>query len=70
MNQNPNTTAKHSVFVDEAAQQRPGIAVEFWDFLRANKKWWLTPIILVLMLFGALIVLYGTAAAPFIYTLF
>lgn len=72
MNQNPrpNPTAKRSVFVDEAAQERPGIAAEFWDFLRNNKKWWLTPIILVLMLFGILIALSGTAAAPFIYTLF
>ena len=43
---------------------------EFWDFLRHNKKWWLTPIILVLLLIGLLAVLGGTTAAPFIYTLF
>ena len=41
-----------------------------WDFLKHNKKWWLTPIILVLLLFGVLLILGGTAAAPFIYTLF
>jgi hypothetical protein len=41
-----------------------------WDFLRYNKKWWLSPIILVLLLVGAVIILGGTSAAPFIYTLF
>lgn len=43
---------------------------EFWDFLRNNKKWWLTPIVVIMLLFGALMFLSGTAAAPFIYTLF
>ncbi|MBX6311608.1 MAG: hypothetical protein IRY99_01595 [Isosphaeraceae bacterium] len=43
---------------------------EFWAFLRQNKKWWLLPILAVLLVLGLLIVLSGTAAAPFIYTLF
>ena len=44
---------------------------EFWAFLRTSKKWWLTPIVMVLLLFGALIVFsQGSALAPFIYTLF
>jgi len=44
---------------------------EFWDFLRVRKKYWLIPIFLVLVLFGALIVLsQGSAIAPFIYTIF
>jgi hypothetical protein len=43
---------------------------DFWAFLRYNKKWWLLPILVVLVLLGALVVLSGTAAAPFIYTLF
>jgi hypothetical protein len=56
---------------DELADQRPsGFLAEFWDFLRHNKKWWLSPIIVIMLLFGALMVLSGTAAAPFIYTLF
>jgi hypothetical protein len=38
--------------------------------MRHNRKWWLTPFILVLLAFGPLITLAGTAAAPFIYTLF
>ena len=47
-----------------------GIVKEFWDFLKVRKKWWLLPIILVLLLVGLLIVLGGTGVAPFIYTLF
>lgn len=44
---------------------------ELWRFMRARKKFWLLPIILVLALFGGLIVLtQGSAIAPFIYTLF
>ncbi len=49
----------------------PSIAGELWDFLRVRKKWWLGPIILVLVLFGGLLVLaQGSAVAPFIYTIF
>jgi hypothetical protein len=47
-----------------------GIVGEFIDFLRHNKKWWLLPIVGVLLLLGVFIVLSTTAAAPFIYTLF
>ncbi|MDQ7836833.1 MAG: DUF5989 family protein [Humidesulfovibrio sp.] len=44
---------------------------DLWDFLKVRKKFWLAPIILVLLLFGALVVLTsGSAIAPFIYTLF
>jgi hypothetical protein len=44
---------------------------DLWGFLRVRKKFWLLPIILTLLLFGALIVLTsGSAIAPFIYTLF
>ena len=47
------------------------ILAEFWDFMKYRKKWWLMPIILFLVLFGALIILTeGSAIAPFIYTLF
>jgi hypothetical protein len=48
-----------------------GIAREFFEFLKHRKKWWLTPIIVLLILLGALIVLTeGSALAPFIYALF
>lgn len=44
---------------------------DLWGFMRVRKKFWLAPIILVMMLLGALIVLsQGSAIAPFIYTLF
>ncbi len=44
---------------------------DLWGFLKVRKKFWLLPIILVLMLFGALIVLTGgSAIAPFIYAIF
>lgn len=47
------------------------IMLEFWEFLKVRKKWWLTPIIIFLVLLGALIVFTeGSALAPFIYTLF
>lgn len=47
------------------------IIKEFWGFLRERKKWWLGPIVIFLMLLGALIVFTeGSALAPFIYALF
>ncbi len=47
------------------------VLVEFWQFLREEKKYWLMPIVLVFVLFGLLIVFgQSSAVAPFIYTLF
>ena len=44
---------------------------EFWEFLKVRKKYWLLPIIIVLVLFGGLIILsQGSAIAPFVYTIF
>ena len=44
---------------------------EFFEFLKIRKKYWLFPILIILVLFGALIVLsQGSAIAPFIYTIF
>ena len=44
---------------------------ELWQFMRVRKKFWLLPIMVMMVLFGGLIVLtQGTAVAPFIYTLF
>ena len=70
MNENQQETSGGSDFASQAEQQQPGLLVEPWEFLRNNKKWRLTPIILLLLLIGALILLAGTAAAPFIYPLF
>ncbi len=45
--------------------------IEFWRFLKVRKKFWLLPMLVMLVLFGGLIVLaQGSAIAPFIYTLF
>ncbi len=47
------------------------IARELWQFLKVRKKWWLAPIIIFLVLLGALIIFTESSAlAPFIYTLF
>lgn len=44
---------------------------QFWEFLKVRKKWWLAPIVLVLLFLGFVLVLAeGSAVAPFIYTLF
>jgi len=50
--------------------KRTGMLSEFVYFLKTSKKWWLLPIIVILVGFGALVFLSSTAAAPFIYTLF
>ena len=45
--------------------------IEFFEFLKVRKKYWLLPIIIILVFFGGLIILsQGSAVAPFIYTLF
>ena len=57
-------------FETHAGQKRMSFGAEFWNFLKHNKKWWLLPILVALLLLGALILLSGTAVAPFIYPLF
>lgn len=47
------------------------LAGELWAFMRVRKKWWLGPIIIIMLLVGALLVFaQGSALAPFIYTIF
>jgi len=57
-------------FKSAADQKQGGLFSEFLYFLKTSKKWWLLPIIVILVGFGVLVFLSGTAAAPFIYTLF
>ena len=57
-------------FAQAAEEEQPGLLREFVEFLVESKAWWLTPIIIVLLLVGLLVVLSGTAAAPFIYPIF
>jgi len=54
----------------QSEQKPPGLIAEFIDFVLHNKKWWLIPIVVVLLVLGLLVLLSGTGAAPFIYTLF
>ena len=57
-------------FEELASRGQGGQIAQLVDYLLHNKKWWLTPIIVVLLLVGVLVILGGTGAAPFIYTLF
>ncbi len=55
----------------EGSKEKVGIIAELWAFMKVRKKWWLLPIIIVLLLVGALLVFaQGSALAPFIYTIF
>lgn len=73
---NPNdkknlpTPSDHNDFMNHAGGGRTGLAAEFLDFLKHNKKWWLLPILLAMVGIGVLIALGTTGAAPFIYPLF
>lgn len=57
-------------FAEASRKKPPGVAGEFFLFLRENKKFWLVPLLVALLLLSLLVVLGGTAAAPFIYSLF
>ena len=62
---------RKSEFEKAAAEQaNAGFFGDLWGFMKENKKWWLVPLIVTLVLFGALVFLAGTGVAPFIYTLF
>ena len=62
--------SKKNSFKEEAAAKPKGAAAEFLHFTLHNKKWWLTPILALLVLVSVLIVLGGSGVAPFIYSLF
>jgi uncharacterized protein DUF5989 len=57
-------------FRRQASLERPGFFSEYLHLLRKTGKWWLLPMLLILLGLGAMMVLSSTAAAPFIYTLF
>ena len=57
-------------FEQLAQEKRTSIVREFLEFLKHNKKWWLLPIILILLGLGLLVLLSSSALAPFIYPLF
>ena len=64
------TQSSHRFYQAVSSDTRPSLVREVWEFLAVTKKWWLLPIIVVLALFGSLVLMSGSAAAPFIYTLF
>ena len=68
MSDTPNDGA--SEFERESERASRGSVGEFWDFMAANKKWWLIPLIIFFVIVGLFIFLTSTPAAPFIYTLF
>ena len=70
MTEEENSTASKSEFESQASQSDIGVIREFVLFLKHNKKWWLTPIVIALLLIAAIAISAGTGAAPFIYTLF
>jgi len=63
-------SSRAAEFAAGAEGKSVGILSELFEFLKVNKKWWLLPIVLVLILVGVLVILGGSVAAPFIYTLF
>ena len=70
MSDAPETDSAKDFVAQATEGESSSLAAEFWDFLKDNKKWWLAPIVISILALGALVLLGGTAAAPFIYTLF
>jgi len=66
----PNPRQPDDDFALQAHRARTGFTAELIDFLKHSKKWWLGPIVLSILFLGLLVLLSGTAVAPFIYTLF
>lgn len=59
-----------SSFAKKADQPKIGLLHEFIEFLSTNKKWWLSPIVIVLLVLSFFVLLTNTAVGPFIYVLF
>ena len=63
-------TGASDAFTREAESGRTNIVSEFWDFLKHNKKWWMLPVIFMMVALGVLVALTSTGAGAFIYALF
>jgi hypothetical protein len=59
-----------TAFEASGDEKEVGLLSEFLGMVKHNKKYWLIPLVLVLLLFGVLLILGSSVAAPFIYTLF
>ena len=66
----PDPKRKANDFARQAEQRPSGFLSEYLGYVLYSKKWWLIPIILALLVVGAIVILGGTAVAPLIYTLF
>ena len=69
-NNEQEKNSQENNFLADAEASQVGLVTEFVDFLKYNKKWWMTPILLVLGLIAVLVVISATGGAPFIYALF
>ena len=65
----PPTKTSVNDFERQAEEAQPGLVAEFIDFLKHSKKWWLTPILVVLLGIGIVLYIGTTSLAPFIYTM-
>jgi hypothetical protein len=66
----PESPGGAKTFRQEAEGRQAGLVREFWDFLKHNKKWWLAPIVIVILIIGLLVVLSGSGVGAFMYTIF
>ncbi|MFH1730104.1 MAG: DUF5989 family protein [Planctomycetota bacterium] len=64
----PEKSSDANEFEQEAQGRRMSIIGEFWEFLKHNKKWWLLPILIVLLLMGILVLLSATGIGWAMYT--
>ena len=62
--------SEKDAFLAAGKAKDPGLVSELIGFMSENKKWWLSPILLVVLLLGLLVLLGGSGVAPFIYSLF
>ena len=70
MDNDRNSDNSSSESFSDLPQETPGLVAEFIEFLRFNKKWWLAPILVIMLLLTLLAFLTASPVAPFIYTLF
>lgn len=66
----PDPPVDETDFAREAERETPSLARELWDWLRQNRKWWLAPLLIALLVVGVLVVLGSTVLGPFLYPLF
>ena len=71
MNEEGKKPEKESnAFVEAGEDEQMGLIAEFIEFIRENKKYWMIPLLVILLVLGLLVLAGGSSLAPFIYTLF